>query len=509
LRDMRKIAGIHGTIAELASVDKEYELAMSVAAGGKMQAVVVDDDAVGAEVLSAVKKADVGRVTVLPLNKMMGGKPRGPAILASQHLEGFAIDLLDFDEKYRNAFWYVLGDTVIARTLDQARANMGGVRMATMTGELIEASGAMSGGSVKQFQMKFGAASPGKLEEAAAKYNQANDALRTVREDLKAIQLQIRELDNELRQAQGANADVQADLAALESQLKVARETKTRREQVQKEYTENYNQIVADYKTKTQQKQESEDKLTQMRDTRTKIRDRIAQIAPAELQNAIQAAREKSHDLQNRISELVDVQSTLNSEMSGKTYRRDQLKDQIDSDTAKVESNTKKIEKLQEDQQRLVVEIAAVQKIIDEMESGMKDLQNAKDAEVERKHNLDLERSDCANRIQTKADLISSIRTEIEIAKDRKRGYEEEAKTVTIEVERPLPTMEELNRTIKSCEGQLAKLGNVNLNAIDEYNSKKARYDDINAKVATLENRIKELNKLMEKLNAEKKGLFM
>jgi hypothetical protein len=168
LRDMRKIQGIHGTVAELASVDKEYELAMSVAAGAKMQAVVVDDENVGAEVLEAVKKADVGRVTVLPLSKMMGGKPRGPAILASQNLVGFAIDLLDFDEKYRNAFWYVLGDTVVARTMDQAKANMGGVRIVTMTGELIEASGAMSGGSTKQFQMKFGAASPGKLEEAAA-----------------------------------------------------------------------------------------------------------------------------------------------------------------------------------------------------------------------------------------------------------------------------------------------------------------------------------------------------
>jgi chromosome segregation protein len=69
--------------------------------------------------------------------------------------------------------------------------------------------------------------------------------------------------------------------------------------------------------------------------------------------------------------------------------------------------------------------------------------------------------------------------------------------------------MEELSRTLRSCESQLAKLGDVNLNAIEDYDNKKARYDDINVKVATLEARIKDLNKLMEKLNAEKKGLFM
>lgn len=509
LRDMRKIAGIHGTIAELGSVDKEYELAMSVAAGGKMQAIVVDDEEVGKEVLQAVKKADVGRVTVLPLTKMMVGKPRGAAVLAAKNLEGFAIDLLDFDEKYRSAFWYVMGDTVIAKTLDQATANMGGVRMATMTGELIEASGAMSGGSTKQFQFKFGAASSGKLEEAAAKYHAANDALDALRAEMKDIRGQIRDLDNELRQAQGANADVQADLARLESQLKAARTTKERREQVQAESTASYNQIVADYKTRTEQQAACEEKLKSMRDERAKIRDRISQIAPVELQNAIQEARDKAYNLQGKISELVDANSSLNSELSGKQYHKEQLEDTIASNTSKIEENTKKIESIQDQIVKLEVEIGALQKIIDEMEAGMKDLQKAREDEVEKKHNIDLERSDFVNKIEAKRGLIDSIRTQIQIAEGRRAEYEEELKTIDIEVERPLPTMEELSRTQRSCETQLAKLGNVNLNAIDDYNAKKIRYDDINAKVETLENRIKELNKLMDKLNAEKKGLFM
>ncbi len=509
LRDMRKIAGIHGTIAELGSVSKDYELAMSVAAGSKMQAIVVDNEDVGAEVLKEVKKADVGRVTVLPLTKMMGGKPRGAAVLASQKLEGFAIDLLDFDEKYRNAFWYVMGDTVIARTMEQAKMHMGGVRMATMTGELIEASGAMTGGSTKQFQFKFGAASSGKIEEAAAKYHQANDALDALRAEMKDIRAQIRALDDELRKAQGANADVQADIARLESQLKVARDNKARREQVQAESTKAYNEIVEAYKVKTGEQAESEENLRKMRDERTKIRDRIAQIAPVELQNAIQAARDKAYELQGKISDLVDANASLNSELSGKRYSKEQLEGQIESDSSKIEENTKKIEDGQDQIMKLDVEIGAISKIIEEMEAGMRDLQKAREDEVEKKHNIDLERSDCANRIDAKKGLIDSIRTQIDIARGRREEYEAELKTVDIEVERPLPTMEELSRTVRSCETQLAKLGNVNLNAIDDYNAKKERYDDINDKVATLESRIRELNKLMEKLNAEKKGLFM
>lgn len=509
LRDMRKVQGIHGTIAELASVDKEYETAMAVAAGGKMQAIVVDDDEVGAEVLQLVKKADVGRVTVLPLTKMMIGKPRGPAILASKNLEGFAIDLLDFDEKYRNAFWYVLGDTVVARNMDQARANMGGVRIVTMTGELIEASGAMTGGSTKQFQMKFGAASPGKLEEAAAKYHQANDALDALRAEIRQIRIEIRDLDDQLRSAQGQNADVQGELAKLESQLKVARDNKARREQVQNESTQTYNSIQAEYSEKAKQQSECEARLAEMRDARTKLRDRIAQIAPAELQAALSEATQKAYELGNRISEIVDDISSLNSELSGKEYRKEQLDEEISEGEKKIASNNTKIGEYQDEIAKLDVEIGAIAKIIDEMESGMKDLQKAKDDEIEKKHNIDLARSDCISKMDAKSGLIDSIRTQIEIAKERKAEYEEEAKAITFEVERPLPSMDELSRTIRICETQLAKLGNVNLNAIDDYNAKKLRYDDINAKVATLETRIKELNKLMERLNAEKKGLFM
>ena len=509
LRDMRKIQGIHGTVAELASVDKEYELAMSVAAGAKMQAVVVDDENVGAEVLEAVKKADVGRVTVLPLSKMMGGKPRGPAILASQNLVGFAIDLLDFDEKYRNAFWYVLGDTVVARTMDQAKANMGGVRIVTMTGELIEASGAMSGGSTKQFQMKFGAASPGKLEEAAAKYHQANDALDALRQELKAIHSEIRDLDNQLREAQGQNADVQGEIGKLESQLKVARDNMNRRMQVQTDSDNEYKSIQNEYKDKAAQQAECESKLAQMRDERTKLRERIAKIAPADLQNALTEASTKAYDLQTRISEIVNDNASLNSELSGKQYRKDQLDEEIGDSTAKIESNKAKIEEMQDTIMKMDVEIGAIGKIIDEMESGMKDLQNEREGEIDKKHNLDLERNSIANNVEAKTGLIGSIQAQIGIAKDRRAEYEEEVKTIEFEVERPLPTMEELSRTIRSCEAQLTKLGNVNLNAIDDYNAKKVRYDDIIVKVAALEARIKDLNGLMARLNAEKKGLFM
>ena len=85
LRNRGEMRGIHGTIQELATVDKGFETALSVAAGGKMQAVVVDNDQVAADAIAYLKKEKLGRVTFLPLTKMMGGKPRAKAIMGHGH----------------------------------------------------------------------------------------------------------------------------------------------------------------------------------------------------------------------------------------------------------------------------------------------------------------------------------------------------------------------------------------------------------------------------------------
>src|SRR3989442_15517002 len=149
-RETGSIKGIPGTVAQLAHVESQYETAIVTAAGARMQAIIVDDDTVAAQCIDYLKKRKIGRATFLPLTKMLVGKPRGKAILVAKECLGFAIDLCHFDEKYRDAFFYVFGDTLVVQTLDEARKWMGGVRLVTIEGELIEASGAMIGGGLER-----------------------------------------------------------------------------------------------------------------------------------------------------------------------------------------------------------------------------------------------------------------------------------------------------------------------------------------------------------------------
>ncbi|MBI4415906.1 MAG: hypothetical protein HY557_02855, partial [Euryarchaeota archaeon] len=219
-RDKGHVNGIHGTVAELAKVDRRYEAAMNVAAGNRMQAIVVDTDAVAAECIEHLKKTHAGRATFLPLNKMLAGRPRGKAVLAAKETLGFAIDLIEFDEKYRDAFYYVFGDTLVVQTLDQARQLMGGIRMVTVSGELIEASGAMMGGEFEKATVAFGGASRGELEKVATELRRATEQGDKARNELATLRDEIAKLETELKDVGATTAGVAVKLEALEAKRK-------------------------------------------------------------------------------------------------------------------------------------------------------------------------------------------------------------------------------------------------------------------------------------------------
>ena len=139
--------GVHGTIADLAKAPAEYAVALNTAAGNKLQFVVCDTDQIAADAIRYLKEERLGRVTLLPLNKL---KPPQLPPLKEPGVIDYAVNLLDYDPKYDRAFSVVLGGTVVVDTLERARKLIGKYRMVTLEGELIERSRAMTGGSARK-----------------------------------------------------------------------------------------------------------------------------------------------------------------------------------------------------------------------------------------------------------------------------------------------------------------------------------------------------------------------
>ena len=147
--------GVFGPISKLGKVLKaEHTVALNIAAGGRLKNIVVSNDQVASDCIEHLREERLGRLTFLPLNKMKPQSPLPP--LAGNGVIDYAINLIDFEPEYRDAFNLVFGQTVVVENLDAGRRLMGKYRMVTLQGDLLERGGAMTGGSIDKNIRGFG-----------------------------------------------------------------------------------------------------------------------------------------------------------------------------------------------------------------------------------------------------------------------------------------------------------------------------------------------------------------
>lgn len=504
-RDGRTIRGIHGTIAELAEVDPQYQTALNVAAGNRMQAIVVDDDEVASQCIQHLKRYGLGRATFLPLTKMLDGRPRGKAIMAAKEAVGFAIDLVKFEERYRAAFWYVLGDTVVVDTLEQARRLMGGVRLVTSGGELLEASGAMVGGNVEQSQLKFGAASKGRLEEVSAKLDVAIEASNRLHEDLRQVRADMLALEGRIRELTGAGGASSVTLKALESQREEIRSKlavlRSEREKMQAEMSQTTTAVaqLADAIRK------GEEELRACRTGLDEARARMEKLAPKEMSLKLKALQAEVAELTGSTSELRSERDTLDARIKLTQKRVDEL-------VAAQKQIEEKLSKLQQERQEAVAlaarsrtELVALRKIEDSMGEEMNGLRQKKESIFREKTALEGERDNLSGAVETKGEIIVGLNTRIAQGQARMRELEEELKQLNVEVVFPIPSMEVLRDTIRQCDNAINNMGPVNLKAVDDYEERKRRFDELSGESARLEAQRRDLLRLENELNIKKK----
>jgi chromosome segregation protein len=510
LRDKGAMKGIHGTIQELATVDPGYETALAVAAGSKMQAVVVDNDDVAADGIAFLKKEKLGRVTFLPLSKMMGGKPRAKAIMVLKETLGYATDLMDYDQRYANAFWYVFGDTLVAESLADARRIMGGIRIVTKGGELLEASGAMVGGTISpQNIMKFGTASESQLDRVGSELRAANEALESVNLRLRDIREEIRTADNEMRAASVGSVEASSKLGRLEAQI---RELRGNRERLSKELEAKrgrFEEASVELAATRSALAEASSRLEDLRTERRAVRDRINEIAPAGMQERMSKAREAVFEINNEVNELSRQMYDLKAERKGIEAQRESLERQAASVQKRMDADEADIKRYESSCREAQVELDALRLIEREMEKGIQGLRDDLDSVRGRKYQAESEKSNTADRIETLEGIKAGTQASLEISRAKVEGLEAEVLTVRAEVVAPLPSEEEIRRTIRSCESVITRMGNVNLRAIEDYDERKSRYDSLSGDCDKLRNQIKDLTDLTESLNSQKKGLFM
>jgi len=254
LEDRHRFGTVYGTVAQLAEVEEKYRLALDVAAGGHLSSVVVDSDRTAQTAIEYLRAQELGVATFMPLNKI---KER----FVSQDIaelknrigvQGLAVELAKFDNRFKNIFSYVLGNTLIVDNLDVAREiGIGRIRMVTLEGDVIEVSGSLKGGYRKKERARGLSFSYGDspylmgtdlstLEEEVLDYQKKQDAVdkayETIQIDLQSLlsgeQIAVGRLTVLGEQKQ----EFSRELSALEQELSVHNMTP-------EEYTENLQQV--------------------------------------------------------------------------------------------------------------------------------------------------------------------------------------------------------------------------------------------------------------------------
>ena len=193
----RDRGGVYGTIEGLMEVEPKYQIAIETAAGGHLNDLIVDSRATAIESVNYLKKNKIGRARFLPLRRISEGRksPGSKKALKLDGVIGYAIDLVDFQSKYRRAFSYVFRDTLVAENLE-AVEQVDNVRVVTLDGDVLSRGGAISGGNSKKRKKKSNHGNKNFQEKIDSK----NKRIKALQKEIKSTRRELSELSEKLEE---------------------------------------------------------------------------------------------------------------------------------------------------------------------------------------------------------------------------------------------------------------------------------------------------------------------
>ena len=498
------MGGVHGAVGQLGGVDDQYATACETAAGGRLANVVVDDDGVGQDCIEYLKSRNAGRATFLPLTEMDDRSlPRLPN---RDGVIDFAYNLVDFEDAYAGVFSYVLGETVVVDTMATARALMGEYRMVTLDGDLVERSGAMTGGSGGGSRYSFSKSGTGQLERVAARIEELEEKRAGVREDIDSVESRIEnarekksEASEEVREIEAAIDGLEGDRAEVEARIEELEDRLAEIETEREEVDERMGEIEADIA-------EREEEIA---DVEADIADVEAELADSKIPELSAEADDLRTEIEDLEDGLDDVDGRLNELELKKEYAEDAIEDLQDS-----------VEAAQNRKAEAEERIAELRETIEEKEAVLEE-KHAEVADLEDElAELKDEREELTESLQAATEARDEAKADVRSTERRIERREAEAEELEAEIAEleqavgeydpeEIPDHEEVSETIERLEAKMETLEPVNMRAIDAYEEVEAELADLRERKATLVEERDGIRERIDSYERQKKETFM
>ena len=499
---------IYGTIAQLGNVSEQFSTALEIAAGGRLNSIVVEDDQTAQQCIQYLKQNRLGVATFLPLNKIRSRSvPSELKNLSSSGVHGLAIDLVSFDKKFQPAFSHVLGSTLVVEDITAARkVGIGRTRMVTVEGDLIGAGGSMSGGYRKRqssgsgFQEQELSKDISELQKQVADYDNIISRLEQEQqehaqkiEDLRSTRHEYEDRIAALERELHLDADdVDADAQAKKNLQQEAADLEAKIDEVIQEIRSTNKELA----TIKAQKQKLRDKLTDMRSPQ----------AIAEL-NAFENQKNKLTE------EIVQIQAEAkNAQNQVETIYQPEI---VNTDKILLQQDEEQ-ERFSTEQEDIKKKLSVMKKDLEEKErkeeifrKQFKALFEKRSTLEEQKDALEEKVIKAEERIRGKEHNLSATSVQLAQLRAELAGVVEELKE--FEQVEPYKTKsdENIQQEIKEFEKMVDKLGAVNMKALEMYEKVHEEYEKLSNKKEVLSTEREDVLIMINEIDAKKRELFL
>lgn len=515
--------GIIGVVADIITVKQEYEVAVETALGGSIQNIVTEDDATAKRMISYLKTNRLGRATFLPLNSITDRGSVRSDVLKEKGVIGVASDLVEVDPKFNTLAKNLLGKILVVDNIDNAiavaRKNNQSLRLVTIEGELINPGGSMTGGAFRNSSNLLGRKREldelkeqiDNLKSTAAKAASLDEKLKAQRDQLRTdidkfnaelqqaylrkntLSMSIDQVKEKLAESEKVLVSIDKEISELNSQIS--------------EINNNKNSLADNNKKHEQMRIEAEARIDELESHSQENKDKLAEANAkvSELMIEFNSIRQRDDfivenirrieiDLDKYREELESFTSRVESSFAEITELEDKItsiKSDIESKTIHISDNESKVAEFSEKREELQLshkEFFAKREELSEKIAGLEKDSYKLTSIIEKNS----EKSD---------ELSSYMWEEYEITYSTAKEMRDEN----------LPELPALKKEIAAVKAKIKSLGDVNVNAIDDYKEVSERYeflkgqhDDIVSAETNLVNIISELEKSMQEQFAEK-----
>lgn len=518
-KDSTLSKGMHGVLANLISVQKEYETAVEMCLGQILQNIVTDTENDAKKLVEHLRTNNLGRASFLPISSIRGKKIDRVIKNNIEGIIGIASDLVKCDKKYEQIVLNLLGRTVVVEDMDAAIAlskmNSYSFRVVTVKGDIINPSGAITGGSVSTKTVNILGRSR-EIEELEKDVKRINKDIENINNKKDEYSTSITDVIEEVSRLEKSLQDIQV-VYATENQKMVAiddniKRLETRRDKLKEENEQIEKQKEEIIKTKEEKRKEIETLTIEIE----QLNKEVEEFAINNKEN-----QKYIDDLNFDITNLKISVSSFDESGTSIDEMLERIKQDIKNNQLSIENkltNITSIDKENEDLQNKILELnEQIEKIKSDVQNSSTKVEELKQYRVEKNVNL----NEIEQQINDQFSVIEGLKEQVIKIDAKKTKLEQDLEQVVnnlweeyeltpnmiTDYKKP-ENVAQTQKHVNQIRNKIKDLGSINIDSIEEYKKTKERYDFMCEQRLDLDNTAGKLRKIIADMTETMKIQF-